>query len=139
MIDPRISRLADVLVSHSTRLKKGEHVLIETFDAPDVVATALVRAATAAGAHPHVTIRRNRVIRALIENAGDDQLATWGEYDTERMKKMDAYIAIRGSANVSELAGVSADRMQAYGRLYQKPVHFEQRVKHTKWCVLRWP
>ncbi|HWB18943.1 MAG TPA: aminopeptidase, partial [Phycisphaerales bacterium] len=52
---------------------------------------------------------------------------------------MQAYIGLRGAGNVSEMAGVSAKQMQMRGKLYQKPVHFEQRVNHTKWCVLRWP
>ncbi|MEM7229111.1 MAG: aminopeptidase, partial [Planctomycetota bacterium] len=139
MIDPRITRLADVLVSHSTRLTPGEHVLIETFDAPDAVAIELVKAAHRVGAHPHVAVRRNRIARALLEAGADAQFETWSAYDKGRMERMDAYIAIRGSDNVSELAGIDAERMQSYGKLYQKPVHLEQRVKNTKWCVLRWP
>ena len=29
--------------------------------------------------------------------------------------------------------------MKKQARLYAKPVHFEQRINHTRWCVLRWP
>jgi len=139
LTDPRLTRLAEGLISHSTSLKKGEHLLIETFDVPDAISIELVRAAKAVGAHPHVTLRSQRILRALIDGSDDAQFTTWGAYDAQRMEKMDAYIAIRGAHNVSELAGVSAERMQAFDRLYRNPVHFQQRIKHTKWCVLRWP
>ena len=35
MNDPRLERLADVLIDHSTRLAAGEVVLMECFDLPE--------------------------------------------------------------------------------------------------------
>ena len=29
--------------------------------------------------------------------------------------------------------------MEIYNKYYTVPVHFEERVKHTKWCILRYP
>ena len=55
------------------------------------------------------------------------------------MELMQAYIGLRGSQNVSEMADLSDEQMKKQARLYGKPVHFEQRVNHTRWCVLRWP
>ena len=138
-MDPRIARLADLLINHSVSLRKGEHVLIEAMDVPDDIVVAAVRAARKAGGHPHVAIRHGRIMRALDESAEDAGIVTWAEYDLERMKRMQAYIGIRGSNNVSEMSGIADDRMKAKARLYAKPVHFEQRVNRTKWCVLRWP
>jgi aminopeptidase len=139
MLDPRITRLADLLVRHSTRLQPGEHVLVEAFDIPEAMVIALVRAARRAGAHPHVALRNNRIMRALQEDAAEENLTVWAECDRERMERMDAYIGLRGARNVSELSGIATEQMQAAARLYQRPVHFEQRVNHTRWCVLRWP
>ncbi len=139
MNDPRHDRLAELLINHSTRIQPGEHLLIELFDAPEQIGIALVKACRAAGGHPHITVRQNRLMRALVKDAGAEQITTWGDYDTERMKHMQAYIGIRGADNVNELSGIDEEKMQQFGRLYQKPVHFEQRVNHTKWCVLRWP
>jgi aminopeptidase len=139
MRDPRYDKLANVLIHHSTRIKPGEHLLIEMFDAPEQMSIALVEACRAAGGHPHVTVRQNRVIRALVKDAGEDNIKAWAEYDLARMKRMDAYIGLRGSDNISELSGIPDDKMKQYLKHYQQPVHFEQRVNHTKWCVLRWP
>ncbi|MEE9403349.1 MAG: aminopeptidase, partial [Algisphaera sp.] len=106
---------------------------------PEAMVVALVEATRAVGAHPHVSLRNGRIVRALVEGADGDQLETWAGYDLERMKKMDVYIGLRGSANASEMAGLADAQLQAYVGTYQTPVHGEQRVKHTRWCVLRWP
>jgi aminopeptidase len=139
MTDPRISKLAELLTTHSTRLKKGEHVLIEAFDVPEQIVLELIRAARRAGAHPHVALRNTRIMRALQADAPDDNLKTWAECDRFRMKQMQAYIGVRGSENASEMSGIGDEQMKKQARLYAKPVHFEQRVNHTRWCVLRWP
>ena len=138
LMDPRVRRLADLLVNHSVRTGKGDHVLIETFDCPDFVAAALVEHVQQAGGHAHVAQRSSRVMRAL-NLGGEDALRTWGDYDRERMKRMQCYIGVRGADNASEMSGMPESQMKTVGRLYNKPVHFDQRVNHTRWCVLRWP
>ncbi|MEM9752676.1 MAG: aminopeptidase [Planctomycetota bacterium] len=139
MQDPRISKLAQTLARHSTRLEAGEHVLIEAFDIPSEMVVTLVQEARDAGANPHVALRDSRVQRALVGEASDIQLDVWSANDLERMKRMDAYIGLRGSHNVSEMAGIEDAQLQKYAKRYATPVHGEQRVKNTKWCVLRWP
>ena len=139
MTDPRFDTLAQLLVSHSTTLAAGEHLLIEAFDVPDAFVCAAVKAARAVGGFPHVALRSTRVIRTLVDGAADEQITTWADTDDYRMQKMSAYIGVRGADNASEMACVGDASMTLFGRHYQKPVHFEQRVKHTKWCVLRWP
>ncbi len=139
MTDPRFESLAELLIGHSVALGPGEHVLIEAFDIPEAMTVALITAARRAGGHPHVALRCNRVLEALYRDAGEDNFRVWAEYDATRMKLMQAYIALRGSHNVSEFSGVPDEQMKLNAQLYQKPVHFEQRVPHTRWCVLRWP
>lgn len=139
MNDPRFDALAKLLVSHSTTLAAGEHLLIEAFDVPDAFVCAAIKAARAVGAFPHVALRSTRVMRTLVDGADEAQIATWANTDDYRIQKMDAYIGVRGSDNASEMACVNDDSITRFQRTYQKPVHFEQRVKHTKWCVLRWP
>ncbi|MEM1444571.1 MAG: aminopeptidase [Planctomycetota bacterium] len=139
MNDPRFGKLAQTLIHHSTRLQAGEHLLVEAFDIPTEMVVALVDEARAVGAHPHVTLRDSRIQRALVGGAADEQLDVWSANDLDRMKRMDTYIGIRGSHNVSEMAGIADEQLQNYAKRYATPVHGEQRVKRTRWCVLRWP
>lgn len=139
MPDPRVSRLADVLVSHSTKLQPGEKVLIETFDAPDEIVSALIERTAAAGAIPFVETRANRVLRTLFNNASEEQMKTIGALELARMSEMNAYIGVRGSHNALELADVPADKMKLYQTHWWQPVHSDRRVNHTRWVVLRYP
>ena len=65
MKDPRVDALADILVTHSTRLAPGERVLIETFDVPPEFTALLVRRVAACGALPLVSVKQGQVLRAL--------------------------------------------------------------------------
>src|SRR5437667_3645573 len=110
MQDARFDKLASLLVNYSTELKRNEKVLIESFDAPDEMTIALIRAARKAGAVPFVQIHRARVSRELALEADPRQLDLLAAHELARMKKMDAYVAVRGSNNISELADVAIDR-----------------------------
>ena len=138
-MDPRYQRLAELLVRHSCKVAPGEHLLLELFDGPPEMAVAMVEATRAAGGHPHVELRCNRVMRALNRLSDEEGIRVWGECDLERMRRMQCYVGIRGASNVSEMSGIAPEQMRNVGRLYAKPVHFERRVNHTKWVVLRWP
>ena len=137
MHDARFDQLAKLLVEYSIRLKRNEKVLIESFDVPDEMTIALLRAVRKAGGIAFVQIQRAQVNRALALDATERQLNLASAHELARMKKMDAYIALRGSNNVTELSDVPVEQMKLLTKK-MRPV-IDQRVKKTKWVVLRWP
>ena len=137
MTDPRYGKLADVLVNYSTKLKKGERVLIDAIDIPDEFTVELVRAVREAGATPLVEVRHGRVTRELLRGTNEEHAKLARDVEMFRMKKVQAYIALRGSANTSETSDVPSDNMSLYSRLL-RPVQ-NYRVNKTRWVVLRWP
>jgi len=137
MQDARFDKLAGLLVEYSTSLKRDEKVLIESFDTPEEMTIALIRATRRAKAIPFVQIHRAQVSRELAMEASDKQLEIAASHELARMKKMDAYIAIRGSNNISELADVPIDKMKLVAKK-MRPLQ-DERVQKTKWVVLRWP
>jgi len=137
LTDPRFTKLASGLVNFSIALKKGERVLIDAFDVPDSMVVALIRAARARGAHPCVNLNHARVTRELTLGAEETHYAALAEIELARMKKMDAYIALRGSDNIFEASDVPPGRAQMAARV-MRPV-LDYRVSKTKWVVLRWP
>jgi aminopeptidase len=137
MHDERFDKLAKLLVEYSIRLRRKETVLIEAFDIPDEMTVALIRAVRKAGGVPFAQVYHARVNRALALEASDRQLNLMTSHELARMKKMNAYIAVRGSHNITELADVPPDKMKLIGKK-MRPVQ-DQRVKRTKWVVLRWP
>jgi len=139
MMDPRIKRLADNLINYSCSVKKGETVLIETIDIPKEMTIELVKAARKAGGKTLVTLKNNEVMREVLKGSTDAEIKQIAACEMYRMKKVDAYIGMRGSFNITELSDVPGDRMQAYMKHWIDPVHIKERVNKTKWVVLRWP
>jgi len=137
MTDPRYLKLSKLLVEYSTALKKGDRILLEMIDVPDEFTIELIRAVRAAGATPFAEVRHSRVSRELLLGTNEKHAAQVRDLELFRMKKMQAYIAIRGSENASENSDVPGDRMQLYSR-FTRPV-LDYRVNQTRWCVLRWP
>jgi len=139
MKDPRVAKLADILIGYSTRVQPGEKVLIEATEIPDEVVSALVNRIAEAGGLPFVTRKSNSILRALLHNATEEQMRLTGEFEKARMEQMDAYLGLRGAENNAELSDVPDEKMKIYRKLWSNPVHSETRVPHTKWTVLRWP
>lgn len=137
MHDSRLDQLARVLIRHSTKLQKGEKVLIDLFDVPEEMGVALIRATRAAGGVPFVQLHRATLSRELALAATESQLETTSTVELARMKKMQAYIAVRGSHNITELTDVPEEKMKLVaGKM--RPV-MDWRINKTKWVVLRWP
>ena len=136
-INTEYGQLAKVLTQFSTNLQAGEHVLIDASDIPDTMVLALIRAVRDCHAIPHVSLKRSRIHRELVQNIDTGQFETEVEWELQRMQQMDAYIALRGSDNIFEMSDVPARHVSRATQAL-KPV-LDYRVNQTKWVILRWP
>lgn len=137
MTDPRYAKLARLLVEYSIELKPKDRVLIEVFDAPDEFAVELMRLVRAARAIPIIEVRHGRITREMQRDTHAQHACLVRDLELHRMRKMQAYIGVRGSANATENADVPSDRQTLYARTL-RPV-LNHRVNKTRWVVLRWP
>ena len=139
VIDPRLTQLAGSLINYSVAVKPGDKILIETTGLVPEFTQALIRETYQSGGVPFLSLADPSLWRELLKNAQVDQVEAMGRWDRARMKEMDAYLGIRAGDNVNEWADLPAVQLQIYKNYYQKPVHSEERVPHTRWCVLRYP
>ena len=137
MSDPRYDKLAKLLVEYSCALKKGESIFIDVSDIPDRMTIALIRAVRKVGGIPLAETRQSRVMRELVKGTGDAHAKLTRDVELYRMKKVQAYIAIRGAENTSELSDVPPKVMQGYSKILRPMQNY--RVNKTRWVVLRWP
>lgn len=135
----KVSKLASNLLNHSVKLQKGEKILIEMLgtDCTDL-AVELIKQAKEIGAIPLFNIIDYKVLKEMLLNCDEEQIKAYRKYDLIRMQDTDCYIGIR-SANPKDLDGISKESMEIYNKIYQTPVHLEERVKNTRWCILRYP
>lgn len=137
MTDPRYKKLAKLLVQYSTALKRGDRVLLDMIDVPDEFSIELMRAARAAGATPLIEVRHTRIHREILRATNKEHARLIRDLELFRMKKVQAYIAVRGAGNATENADVASDRMALYSSITRPVLNY--RVSKTRWCVLRWP
>ncbi|MDR3144516.1 MAG: aminopeptidase, partial [Puniceicoccales bacterium] len=130
-------KLAKNLVEFSVDLKKGERVLLNAVDVPDDMIVALLHAIDSRGGIPVVRLQSNKISRALNKILGKDQMESFRDVALDVIKKMDAFIAIRGGNNIFYQSDIPHEqRIMIDGVM--RPVH-DWRVKNTKWVILRWP
>ncbi len=140
MKDLRIEKLATNLLTYSVNIQKGENILIEVLGEDGMpLAKEIIKKTEELGAKPFFNIINYELLRVMLENATEEQIKIYAKHDQARMKDMQAYIGIRATPNNSELNGISKGIMELYNKYYTVPVHFEERVKNTKWCILRYP
>lgn len=140
MKDKRNEVLARQLIDYSLGLKKGEVLYLEIKGKETLeLGKQIIRIATEKGAIPFWYYNDESLIRQWVKSATDDQYKIQSELHLKLMERADAYIGLRGSDNPFDLADVPSERMDKYNTLFYKPVHLEERVKRTRWVVLRYP
>jgi aminopeptidase len=139
MRDPRVDRLARLLVEHSCALKEGERVIVEAVGAPVEPVLAIVRAVKRAGAVPLVWLKDDRVIRELASLADEADVAFQADSELHALRQAQALISLRAAHNAHEYGDVPKERFGRVLRGYVKPVHLEHRNRHLRWIALRWP
>jgi aminopeptidase len=139
MLDPRVTKLAELLCSHSCELSASDSVLIHAFDIPDEAVAEIVRVAQSTGAKVAVRLESNLVKRQLMHGLTIETAQLIAKVEKYEMEQMTAYIALRGTDNYAELSEVPGDKMSLWSKEYTTPVVFGVRVPKTKWVALRWP
>ena len=103
MRDPRIEKLADVLVNYSVHCQKGEKVLIEARGIDHELVNACIEKVFAAGGYPFADVIDLSVERAMLMGTDEEHCKLRAKYAKYRMEDMDCYIGIRGGENTFEL------------------------------------
>jgi aminopeptidase len=103
--DPRLEKLADVLVGYSTAIQPGDVVQIEGNLPTTPLIRALYRAAISAGAHPSAGLIVDEAVEALLEDGTEEQLA-WVPLDVRwNLEHGDVWIVLDGPENTKHLSG----------------------------------
>eukprot|EP00825_Cyclidium_porcatum_P024758 TRINITY_DN27119_c0_g1_i1.p4 TRINITY_DN27119_c0_g1~~TRINITY_DN27119_c0_g1_i1.p4 ORF type:complete len:162 (-),score=7.23 TRINITY_DN27119_c0_g1_i1:10-495(-) len=118
MTDSRYSKLAGLLVNYSTSLQKEENVLIEVSDVPDEFTVELMRSVREAGAIPVVEVRHGRINREIQRGTNDSHSRLIQAIELSQMKRMQAYISIRGSSNANENSDIPPKCQSLYSVSY---------------------
>ena len=140
MKDRRNEVLARQLLEYSVELKKGEVLYLEIKGKETLeLGKEIIRIATEKGATTFWYYNDESLLRQFVGAARNEQFTRQAGLHLPLMKAADAYIGLRGSDNPFDMADIPHEQMEMQNSLFYKPVHLEERVKRTRWVVLRFP
>ncbi|MEM1424873.1 MAG: aminopeptidase [Planctomycetota bacterium] len=142
MRDPRLDRLADVLVSYSTRVKPGEKVLIEGDLIGRPLAHAIYERVLAAGAHPFWYAKDSELDDAMLAHGSEDQLGHLPPYLMTHINECDVRIAYWAERNTRSASGVDPARSAAFSRKrapYMKRFMEREGAGELRWVGTQFP
>ncbi|HYX86360.1 MAG TPA: aminopeptidase [Gaiellales bacterium] len=142
MTDPRIRRLADVIVNFSVELKEGDLALIHGPALAEPLLVELVRAATAAGAVARLRPSVSGTDEAYLARASDAQLDHLPPWAIDEMDAIDARISVHAAWNTRELTAIDPSRIARRSRAAQPVMaRFMERSAsgELRWCVTAFP
>jgi aminopeptidase len=139
MKDPRLTKLAKLLVEFSCKVKPGEKVLISNVNTERVFVSELVSAVYDAGGLPFVTLFDREIERSILMRCTEEQMLLRAKHEAEQMKDMDCYIGFTSLKNLSAWSDVPQEKITLYNKTVFDTVHIKERVPHTRWVVLRYP
>jgi aminopeptidase len=114
--DPRLERLAKVLVEYSADVRPGNLVLLETTPLAAPILRALYARVLHAGGHPQVRVRLDGTEEALLESGSDEQLEWVSPVRREEFERADARIAAEAESNSRHLSGIDPARQARMAR-----------------------
>jgi aminopeptidase len=139
MKDPRVRQMAEVLVNYSTRVKKGDVVLISAsgFEAAPLVQELYILCMERGAEYVEYEFTLPEINRHFYNKGTKSQLSYFPEHKLDFMKKATVYIAISAGENSMVMAQANQSNMIAWSKVLRPIV--DQRVKHTRWVITRYP
>jgi aminopeptidase len=133
----QVRRLADILVHHSVKAKKGEIVRVSTAELGRPLALAVYREVLRAGAHPLLSVGFDEANGIFYEEASPEQVAHLPPTKMREAKTIDADIIILAPANTRNLSHVPPRRI-ADRRKALKPIS-ELLLRRVRWVLTNFP
>lgn len=142
MPDPRIQKLAKVLVNYSLALQPGQQLSIRTNPLAQDLALAAYSEAILAGAHVFPQISLPGFDEIYFKHASDEQLDFISPVRKMIVEKFDAHLVIGAEYNTRALSGVDPERLARF-RKASAPLSkiFMDRSARQElhWCYTEFP
>src|SRR5215216_3815272 len=142
MADPRIQKLAQVMVHYSLGIKRGQKVYLQTTPAGQEFNLAFYEEAVKAGAHVAVMMMLPGAEEVFLKYASNQQLDFVSPLRELVHTTYDARMVVEAETNTRELSGVDPKQI-ALWRKANAPL-FQKMLKRIgsgelKWCLTVFP
>jgi len=103
-------KLAQILVDHSTKVKPGDRVAIETTTNAEALVSEIYALVLQRGGHPHVLLNLPKQDSLLFKYANDDQLIYTPAFQKLVTEQFEVYIRVRADIDPRALSGVPGSK-----------------------------
>lgn len=142
MRDPRLDKLADVLVNYSTAVRPDDLVRIWGPPVTRPLIVALYRAVLAAGGHPHVEMVPDECAEIKLDLASEEQLRFENPIALYTIERVDVSIGLWGEDNTKSLSGTDPARQALVSQARKKQMaRFLERASagELRWVGSQYP
>ena len=142
MTDPRVAKLADLLVNYSLELGPGQTVRIDGGTVAAPLVTEIYRYALRAGAHPRTRIEVEDLELIALTEGSEEQFARISEIDRFEVEHVDAVVTLWGDRNTRSLSQVEPQRVSRRMAARRTLVNrFWERIDagEARWVGTRFP
>jgi aminopeptidase len=142
MFDPRIERMADVLINYSLDIQPDELLVVQGSSLAEPLINIVFRKAIEAGAHPTVLVSLPGLDEWFLRHASDTQLSHLSPFDEYLINTTNARLSINAEVNTRGLSTVDPTRSARVQRAREPILHrFLERSANgeLKWCGTLFP
>jgi len=137
MIDPRVKKLAKILVNYSVEVKKGDKVLLEASDPLGLpILKELYKQVLLKEAYPYLILGTEDLSYFYYKNAVKKQLEAEPEVFEHIVEWMDKSVRIKASKNDRSLGNIDAKRMLTRQKAVRK---VSNKLLKKPWVISYWP
>ncbi len=112
MTDPRVEKLAQILVDHSAQIKAGDRVAIEATTAAEPLVRALCATILDRGGHPHLLLELPDQDELLFAHGNDTQLDFPQTFRKLAYEQFESRLRIHSATNPRALSNVDPARQK---------------------------
>jgi aminopeptidase len=142
MTDPRVAKLADLLVNYSLELGPGQLVRIDGATVATPLVTEIYLSALRAGANPRTRVEVEGLDVIAVSESSDEQLTFVSEIERFEVENVDAVVTIWADRNTRSLSQADPRRVsRRIGSRRQLTNRFWERIDEGKavWVGTRFP
>ena len=142
MHDPRLAKLADVLVRYSTQIKKGDLVAIIGDPTGMPLVGELYRAVVAAGGNPFFWPRSEDLQELLVAGGTDEQIAFANPVLQDLINRVDVTLSFWAEGNTKFLSRYDSRKvalLQQGRKPYMQTFMRREKEGTLRWCGTQFP
>ena len=142
MPDPRIIKLADLLVNYCVKVQPGQWVFIDSHIIAEPLANEVLRAVLEAGGLPTIIMESDDILETSLKYANEEQLSWVSPTMKTLFEEADVLIALRAAGNTRHLSGIDPKKQQLQKQAYQdllKTYITRAAEGELKWTLTQYP